>query len=54
VAHTGVAWLHFQELCENPLGAADFFALCKSFHTVAVGAGSLSLGQPGGLRHTAL
>jgi cell division protein ZapE len=32
----GVAWLHFSALCEQPLGAADFLALARTYHTVIV------------------
>ncbi|CAI7916584.1 unnamed protein product [Closterium sp. NIES-54] len=35
-AAKGVAAVKFFELCEVPLGAADYFALCKNFHTIAM------------------
>ncbi|CAI5499176.1 unnamed protein product [Closterium sp. Naga37s-1] len=35
-AAKGVASVKFFELCEVPLGAADYFALCKNFHTLAM------------------
>jgi cell division protein ZapE len=30
----GVAWMTFAELCERPLGAADFLEIASVFHTV--------------------
>ena len=36
VAHS-CARFSFAELCENPLGAADYLAIAKNFHTVFVG-----------------
>ncbi|PKI42373.1 hypothetical protein CRG98_037251 [Punica granatum] len=32
----GCAYFSFEELCNRPLGAADYFGLCKSFHTLAL------------------
>ncbi|KAL5842196.1 hypothetical protein ACOSQ3_012799 [Xanthoceras sorbifolium] len=32
----GCAYFQFEELCERPLGAADYFGLFKSFHTLAL------------------
>ena len=32
----GVAWLTFAELCERPLGAADYLEIAAIFHTVIV------------------
>jgi len=36
LAGAGCALFMFHELCEMPLGAADFFGLFKSFHTLAL------------------
>lgn len=33
-ARAGVALLSFSELCQRPLGAADYIALASNFHTV--------------------
>jgi hypothetical protein len=33
---TNVAWFNFKDLCDKPLGAADYFAICSMFHTVFV------------------
>lgn len=30
----GIAWLTFQELCERPLGAADYLEIASRFHTL--------------------
>jgi cell division protein ZapE len=35
-AWAGVAWLPFSALCEQPLGAADYLALARSYHTILV------------------
>lgn len=32
----GCAYFPFEELCDRPLGAADYFGLCKNFHTLAL------------------
>ncbi|KAL9267731.1 AFG1-like ATPase-like protein [Drosera capensis] len=32
----GCAYFHFDELCDRPLGAADYFGLFKRFHTLAL------------------
>ncbi|KAK9808342.1 hypothetical protein WJX73_003940 [Symbiochloris irregularis] len=32
----GVARFSFEELCAQPLGAADYLALCQSYHTVFI------------------
>ena len=31
-----VACFTFEELCDKPLGAADYIAICENFHTIAV------------------
>ncbi|KAG0556196.1 hypothetical protein KC19_11G033800 [Ceratodon purpureus] len=36
LAGAGCAYFQFHELCEMPLGAADFFGLFKNFHTLAL------------------
>ncbi|XP_024402867.1 uncharacterized protein [Physcomitrium patens] len=36
MAGAGCAYFQFHELCEMPLGAADFFGLFKNFHTLAL------------------
>ncbi|EYU37126.1 hypothetical protein MIMGU_mgv11b018242mg, partial [Erythranthe guttata] len=33
---TGCAYFRFEELCDRPLGAADYFGLFKNFHTLAL------------------
>ncbi|XP_071729634.1 uncharacterized protein [Rutidosis leptorrhynchoides] len=30
------AYFPFEELCDKPIGAADYFGLCKKFHTLAL------------------
>nr|GMD28907.1 AFG1-like ATPase isoform X2 [Ipomoea batatas] len=32
----GCAYSPFDELCDRPLGAADYLGLCKKFHTLAL------------------
>ncbi|KAL9688784.1 hypothetical protein QQ045_033208 [Rhodiola kirilowii] len=32
----GCAYIHFDDLCDRPLGAADYFGLFKKFHTLAL------------------
>ncbi|KAL8493135.1 hypothetical protein ACS0TY_024373 [Phlomoides rotata] len=32
----GCAYFRFEELCDKPLGAADYFGLFKNFHTLAL------------------
>ncbi|XP_062105806.1 uncharacterized protein LOC133817335 [Humulus lupulus] len=36
LAADGCAYFTFEELCERPLGAADYFGLFKNFHTLAL------------------
>ena len=31
-----VACFTFEELCDEPLGAADYIAICENFHTIGV------------------
>jgi cell division protein ZapE len=33
----GVAWFSFAELCESPLGPADFLALARHYHSMILG-----------------
>lgn len=35
-AAKGVAWYHFDELCRQPLGPADYLALTEVFHTFII------------------
>ena len=35
-AARGVAWFSFADLCEKPLGPADFLAIARDFHTVLI------------------
>ncbi|WOK92659.1 lactation elevated protein 1-like isoform X4 [Canna indica] len=36
LAANGCAYFHFDDLCDRPLGAADYFGLFKNFHTLAL------------------
>ncbi|CAN1166883.1 AFG1-like ATPase [Linum perenne] len=36
LAADGCAYFQFEELCDRPLGAADYFGLFKKFHTLAL------------------
>ncbi|MEZ5923500.1 MAG: cell division protein ZapE [Hyphomicrobiaceae bacterium] len=35
-AWAGVAWLQFSDLCEQPLGPADYLAIARAYHTVII------------------
>ncbi|MBL8671179.1 MAG: AFG1 family ATPase [Alphaproteobacteria bacterium] len=35
-AANGVAWFSFDDLCERPLGPADYLAIARSFHSVVL------------------
>ena len=35
-ANQGIAWLTFEELCEQPMGPADYIAIAIKFHTVVM------------------
>jgi cell division protein ZapE len=46
-AARGVAWFSFPELCEKPLGAADYLAIAERFSAIIVqGIPRLGSGQP--------
>ena len=34
--NSDVAWFHFSDLCDKPLGAADYLAIGHAFHTVFI------------------
>jgi len=34
--HSNVAWFSFPDLCDRPLGAADYLAIASAFHTVFI------------------
>ncbi|WOL13498.1 lactation elevated protein 1-like [Canna indica] len=36
IGASGCAYFPFEELCDRPLGAADYFGLFKNFHTLAL------------------
>ena len=35
-AARGVAWIRFEELCERPLGAEDYLAVARRYHTLVM------------------
>lgn len=35
-ASTKVAWFRFKDLCDKPLGAADYLAIASTFHTIFI------------------
>jgi hypothetical protein len=47
-AARGAAWFSFEELCNRPLGAADYLALSTAFHTVFL-SGEVASGVPAAL-----
>ena len=38
VNKSSIAWFSFKELCDRPLGAADYLKIAKNFHTVFIDA----------------
>jgi len=36
VVQSNVAWFRFKDLCDKPLGAADYLAIASAFHTVFI------------------
>ena len=35
-AHGGVALFSFDDLCDRPLGAADYIRIARAFHTIVI------------------